>query len=476
MNILFITLDQFRGDCYGAAGHPFVTTPTLDQWAREGQRLTKHYSQSAPCSPGRAALYTGTYQMNNRVVANGTPHPQGLANVTDVLRAAGYDPTLFGYTDQGLHPRAAVGEDDPRLDNYDGILPGFSIGLYMPEDQGPWVRWLRSQDYDVPLGFADALRGEPTRPAEVSLTSFTVQRFLDWLHRQESGWCAHLSLLRPHPPYAAAGAFSTVVDPDAVSLPIPPVAEAERHPLHTIAMATSASAAPTTEAGQRYQRAQYYGMINEVDVQLGRVDQALRDRGEREDTLIIVVSDHGEQLGDHGLQEKLAFFPQSYHIIGIWRDPRRSPGVVDAFTENVDVVATLADTLGVPCPRSVDGRSWLPLFDGSAREWRTAAHYEWDWRYFFINDRTPRWPAQRQLSMYNLATIVSDDFALVAFGDGELRGFDLAADPTWRTPLTDDSRQLAAASELLAWRAQHLRRDDTDLLLSTSRAGHWPSP
>jgi arylsulfatase A-like enzyme len=214
-------------------------------------------------------------------------------------------------------------------------------------------------------------------------------------------------------------------------------------------------------------------MINEVDTQLARVDAALAARGELDDTLIIVVSDHGEQLGDHGLQEKLAFFPQSYHIIGIWRDPHRQPGVVSSFTENVDVVPTLADTLGVECPRSVDGRSLLALFDDPTTPWRQAAHYEWDWRNYFIGPSTPRWPAQRQLNTYNLATMVRDDLALVAFGDGELRGFDLAADPTWRTPCTDADRLLAAAQDMLAWRAQHLRRDDTDMLLLPSRPGHW---
>ena len=89
MNVLFITLDQFRGDSFGAAGHPLVKTPTLDRIAREGIRLERHFSQSAPCAPGRAALYTGTYQMNNRVVMNGTPLPAGLDNVALVARRAG---------------------------------------------------------------------------------------------------------------------------------------------------------------------------------------------------------------------------------------------------------------------------------------------------------------------------------------------------------------------------------------------------
>src|SRR4029453_15034737 len=73
VNILLITLDQFRGDSLSCAGHPLVQTPNLDALAAEGVRLARHSSQATPCAPGRACLYTGTYQMNNRVVANGTP-------------------------------------------------------------------------------------------------------------------------------------------------------------------------------------------------------------------------------------------------------------------------------------------------------------------------------------------------------------------------------------------------------------------
>jgi arylsulfatase A-like enzyme len=71
MNILLITLDQFRGDCLSAAGHPIARTPHLDRLAAEGVRFARHYSQAAPCSPGRASLYTGTYQLNHRNCSRG---------------------------------------------------------------------------------------------------------------------------------------------------------------------------------------------------------------------------------------------------------------------------------------------------------------------------------------------------------------------------------------------------------------------
>ncbi len=114
-NVLFITLDQFRGDSLSCAGHPVVKTPNLDRLAAAGVRLANHYSQAAPCAPGRAALYTGTYQMNNRVVANGTPLDNRFDNIARLARRSGYEPTLFGYTDQSVDPREVVDPDDPRL-------------------------------------------------------------------------------------------------------------------------------------------------------------------------------------------------------------------------------------------------------------------------------------------------------------------------------------------------------------------------
>ena len=95
-NVLLITLDQFRGDCLSAAGHPVVRTPGLDRLAAHGVSFRRHYSQAAPCSPGRAALYTGTYQFNNRVVANGTPLDGRFDNVALAARRGGYQPVLFG--------------------------------------------------------------------------------------------------------------------------------------------------------------------------------------------------------------------------------------------------------------------------------------------------------------------------------------------------------------------------------------------
>ena len=113
-NVLFITVDQWRGDCLSAVGHPVVTTPALDRLAAQGALFANHWANAAPCGPSRACLYTGTYLHHNRSVLNGTPLDARFTNVALLARQAGYDPVLFGYTDTSLDPRT-LPADDPRL-------------------------------------------------------------------------------------------------------------------------------------------------------------------------------------------------------------------------------------------------------------------------------------------------------------------------------------------------------------------------
>src|SRR5271154_4668737 len=368
MNILLITLDQFRGDTLSCAGHPVVETPNLDHLAAEGVRFARHYSQASPCGPGRASLYTGLYQMNHRVVANGTPLDARFDTIAKAARRAGYVPTLFGYTDQAIDPRVTDGPDDPRLSSYEEVLPGFEIGCHLPAGKPkPWMDWLKAAGYEISYDPHEVFATESERGAEHSAAVFLTDRFLDWLKTREGGWFAHLSHYRPHPPYAGAGIFSTMYDPEDVSLPIPPADN--RHWLHDALLQHPRLGAPKDEAAIRHIRAQYYGMVTEVDYQLSRVWNALKSSGQWEDTFIVVTSDHGEQLGDHGLLEKLGFFEESFHIPCILRDPRAGAvrgAVVDAFTENVDVFPTLCEAMGLPVPAQCDGLPLTYFINGEA--------------------------------------------------------------------------------------------------------------
>ena len=105
MNILFITADQWRGDCLSSVGHPCLQTPNLDRLAADGVVFEQHFAQATPCGPSRASLYTGKYLHNHRSVINGMPLDTSHTNVALEARKAGYDPVLFGYTDVYTDPR-----------------------------------------------------------------------------------------------------------------------------------------------------------------------------------------------------------------------------------------------------------------------------------------------------------------------------------------------------------------------------------
>jgi arylsulfatase A-like enzyme len=454
-----------------------VKTPNLDRLAQEGVRFVRHYSQSAPCSPGRACLYTGTYQMNNRVVANGTPLDARFDNIAHAARRAGFTPTLFGYTDQGIDPRQALGPDDPRLSSYEGILPGFDVALDLTGSAPTaWIAWLRAQGETVSDDADTALTGEPERSENLSLAAYHTDHFTAWLQRQSAPWFAHLSYFRPHPPYAAAGRFSRMYDPAAIAPPIAPAQK--RHWLHDALMRLPLTAAPTDAGAIARIRAQYFGMISEVDHQLGRVWATLERLGQWDDTWVFVTSDHGDELGDHGLIQKAGFFEGSYHVLAIARDPRhrrRHGSAVSSFTENVDVFPTLCEVMGIETPAQCDGLPLTPFLRGEDPPWwRDAAHWEFDWRFSFIANGPHPWPWDRRLERQNLAVLRSERAAYVQFGDGTYRCFDLAKDPTWRTEATDKEIILQHAQAMLTWRSQHAERTLTGMLLENGGIGRWP--
>jgi arylsulfatase A-like enzyme len=218
-NVLLITADQWRGDCLSALGHPAVRTPNIDALAAEGVLFRRHYAGTAPCSPARATLYTGLYQMNNRVCRNGSPLDARFDNLALAARRGGYEPTLFGYTDTAPDPRN-LNVNDPHLTTYEGVLPGFTARQLLPEHEKQWLSWLRarghaeatSRDIHIPLGAKPGAisNGEPAYSKDETQTAFLVGEFERWLGEQAAPWFAHVSLLRPHPPFSVPAPYNTM--------------------------------------------------------------------------------------------------------------------------------------------------------------------------------------------------------------------------------------------------------------------------
>ena len=155
---------------------------------------------------------------------------------------------------------------------------------------------------------------------------------------------------------------------------------------------------------------------------------------------------------------------------------RAHGSAVDEFTENIDFFPTICDALGLEIPAQCDGLPLTPFLEGRRPAWwRSAAAWEFDWRYLSLPDSAFNWPWDRSLERDNLAVRRFVDGAYVQFGDGSWRCFDLGADPTWRTEVEDRSRILAYAQSMLAWRGEHADRSVTSFLLEDGGIGRWPA-
>ncbi len=490
-NLLFITADQWRGECLTALNHAVVKTPNLDKLASEGLLFKNHFAQCTPCGPSRASLYTGMYLQNHRSIHNGTPLDARHTNIALEMRKLGYDPVLAGYTDTTADPRCYPA-NDPVLKTYEGILPGFARVLAMPSTSfpEPWARWLEAKGYSLPENLSDLYyksvenypgaenRGKTYAPARYSKdesdTAFLTDQALQYIRRPDSNpWFLHISYLRPHPPYLAPEPYNEMYHPDDVPSCVSgsSVEEKEKkHPYLKFLLDKNLNIGnyssvnyPRDEKSMHQLRATYYGLMTEIDDNIGRIIALIKETGQYDHTVIVFVSDHGDQLGDHGLLGKGSYFDRSFHIPLIMRipaesTPMKSGRIIDAFTENIDILPTLIELFGGEIPRQCDGDSLLPFFRGEPlKRWRTEVHWEVDFGFF------EEYPGVMPGKELNLAceecafNVIRDDrYKYVHFAALPPLFFDIKNDPAELHNLADDSTgtalMLEYARKMLSWR------------------------
>jgi arylsulfatase A-like enzyme len=492
-NVLFVTADQWRGECLGVLGHPVVGTPALDALAAQGVCFRRHYAQAAPCGPSRASIHTGLYLQNHRSGTNGTPLDARHTNWALEARRLGYDPVLFGYTDTSQDPRT-LDPAHPLLRTYEGPLPGLRPVVAMGENPVAWARWLEKKGYEIPDPAYQLYRrkkpqpewedGGPTPaplaiPAEHHDTHFMVDQVIEYLTAHgDRPWIVHLSLLRPHPPWVAPEPYHALYDP--ASLPgfvraESAEVEGAQHPWLRFHLSRGHFRAPEDERRLRRLKATYFGLMSEVDHQLGRLFAWLEAQGFWDSTLVLFGSDHGEQMGDHWMLGKAGYFDASYHIPLVVRDPRpeadgtRGAGV-DAFTENVDLMPTILDWLGAEVPPSCDGRSLRPFLEtgGAPSDWRREAHFEFDFRE--PQGGAPERALGVRLHECSLNVIRDERYKYVHFARLPPLFFDLEQDPGEREDRSRDpayqSLVLEYAQRMLSWRMAHDEQALTHLALS----------
>lgn len=359
-NVILITNDQQRFDALGAAGNPIIRTPNMDKLAQEGVLFERNFVQCPQCVPSRSAMHTGRYPHVNRTMSNQHELPATEETLADILNARGYATAAIG--DEPFAPTNAMG--------------GFSQ-LYSTDPD--WLAFLddagwgpRAMEHRAKARIRFQNVPAPW-PEELDETAYFAGKAIEYIKgRRHRPFFLHLNFRRPHFPFDPPAPFDTMYE----GAQFPPSHKREgemdnKPPSHAQALAKSDGADLRTMTDRDLEQIKsfYYGMVSLNDKYIGRIMDTLQDLGLAERTIVIVTSDHGEMLGDHGL-----IFKAGYMYDEVVRTPLiiRAPGKlppghrVSALTEAIDIMPTVLELLGIAPAARVQGRSLMPVISGTS--------------------------------------------------------------------------------------------------------------
>ncbi len=384
-NVLWIMMDDCRADALSCYGRPWARTPHMDDIARRGVRFDVAVVQNPVCVPSRASMKTSRYPHALGIMAMGKPAeipPRYPApenppppNLLGLWTQAGIQPVSVGkrhFAKEAWEDRGDV----PPLIDFRGGARSPELAARMEEHAGesdfPAVK---TKTHGWQIGGVLPIEPEESQTGLLGDEAVAVLRELV---AREEPFFLRVSFHAPHVACSVPPAF--LIDPATIHLPLPTDEELaskprfERERLHVYA-----GGLDLDERQIGIARGTYYGMVSEVDAQVGRLVEVLEEAGELDRTVIAINSDQGFGLGEHGLWKKRAFYEQNVRVPFVLSAPDRLPGgeVVADPVEMVDFMPTLLELSGLEVPEGVAGRSLVPLIRGD-EEGRTACFAEID--------------------------------------------------------------------------------------------------
>ena len=361
-NILWYCTDQQRFDTIGALGNPHVATPTIDSLVNNGVALTHAYCQSPICTPSRSSFMTGMYPSRVHNTRNGNEtFPAYPPVITKLIADSGYDCGLIGK----FHLQSAGHRTEPRIDD------GFSYWKFSHAPRDDWseghdyAQWVSSRGGDL-----DALRESEDRvPPEYHQTTWGSECAIDFIKSHQDAsqpWLLNLNIYDPHPPFIPPKAYADRFD--AAKMPGPYFRDSDLTQQTKLASLDFQDELRTPEEHNAFQvQAWYYAMIAQIDDQLARILATLDATGQRDNTIILFTSDHGEALGDHGLMFKGCRFYEGLvrvPLIFSWPGKFASGVQSDALVELLDMTSTLMELCQLETPDYMQGKSLMPILRG----------------------------------------------------------------------------------------------------------------
>jgi arylsulfatase A-like enzyme len=362
-NILFIMTDQQRYDCVGINGNPIIRTPNIDALALQGANMQNCFVQAPVCVPSRQTIFTGRYPHSHKNRVNYTPLDPNETLLQAYLKQAGYNTAFVGK----LHYH-------PPTRDY-ALSTGFDKGLIHDaahtDPHSDYYAWLKNEAPQYTPDYRRCKKNETGNPFiaeipeqyhETTWCGEQSRAMLKDLSDKDKPFFLFSSYWKPHSPFEVPEPWATFYDQVDIPLPSPEDAATISQlpqPVQTLALRNSQPAYQITRETLQWMYRAYYAAVTQIDYQIGLTLQALEDLHQKENTIVIFISDHGDQLGEHGIIGKNVFYESSIHVPLIIRFPSCiKPGEYPELVEGTDILGTVFEIADIPVPYSNQGNSF----------------------------------------------------------------------------------------------------------------------
>lgn len=426
-NVLFIAIDDLRPElsCYGKND---IVSPNIDKLADEGVVFTNAYCQQALCGPSRLSVMTGVhpdrvgvYAMSNKNKIEWRDTRKGIVSIPEQFRNYGYYAVGFGKIYDNR-----LGLD--KAYSWDSFTEGWKSMFASPENLEIIKQKKEAQSNGKPVPRDPAFECYDT-PDETYTDGANTNSAIGFIHEYSGDQPFFLAVgfSKPHLPFVAPKKYWDMYDPASISL-----SEYQDYPEGMSKFTLSPYkeifdyevASPVSKETALELRHGYYACVSYVDAQIGKLVQALEDKGELDNTIIVLWGDHGFKLGDFGEWAKATNLEIDVQAPLILRlpDKKGSGEANSALVELVDVMPTLCEAAGIPVPESAEGKSLLPVIGKPGKQVRNFAlsQYPRGREAMGYSVRTPGWRYTEWINRFTGATIDSELY-MIREGSMEIR-------------------------------------------------------
>jgi choline-sulfatase len=356
-NFLILMADQLTARALRPYGNVVSKTPNIDALAGAGVVFDSFYCNSPLCAPSRFSFLSGRHVSAIGAYDNAAEFSSQIPTFAHVLRDAGYQTVLSGK----MHFCGA--------DQLHGFEERLTTDIY-PADFGWTPDWTRFEERPSWYHNMDSVTqaGPCARTNQIDFDDETVfharQKIFDMARSKDRRpFCLVASMTHPHDPYVIPRRYwdryrDADIDMPRVQLDAEALDPHSRRLRHVCGLDLQ----PIEAAQVRAARRAYYGAVSYVDDQVGVLLAALADAGFAQDTVVLLLADHGDMLGERGLWYKMSFFEPACRIPLIVHSPRRfAAGRIAHSASLIDVAPTLYELAGcnsdVGAASRLDGRS-----------------------------------------------------------------------------------------------------------------------